>query len=99
MIFNDPVNEAFPQGRTTNTYVITDDAGLQKGSHYLQFGFYGKQIRVRSCDASGTTPVYTLAMGAGQPALTTHDLPGIQVDDLANANALLGILGRLRGWL
>jgi Carboxypeptidase regulatory-like domain len=93
MIFNDPVNESFPQGRTTNTYVITDDAGVQKGSHYLQFGFYGKQIRVRSYDYAGTTPVYTLAMGAGQPALTTHDLPGIQVDDLANANALLATLG------
>ena len=93
MIFNDPVNEAFPQGRNTNTYVITDDAGFQKGSHYLQFGFYGKQIRVRSWDDAGTTPVYTLAMGFGQPALTTRDLPGIQVDDLANANALLASLG------
>ena len=92
-IFNDPVNEAFPQGRTTNTYVITDDAGMQKGSHYLQFGFYGKQIRVRSYDYSGTTPVYTLAMGAGQPALTTRQLPGIQQADLANANALLATLG------
>ena len=92
-IFNDPVNEAFPQGRTTNTYVITDDAGFQKGSHYLQFGFYGKQVRVRSYDYSGTTPVYTLNMGAGQPALTTHDLPGIQPDDLVNANALLATLG------
>lgn len=93
MIFNDPVNEAFPQGRNTDTFVISDDAGLQKGSHYLQFGFYGKQIRVRSYDYSGTTPVYTLAMGAGQPALTTRQLPGISVDDLANANALLASLG------
>ncbi len=93
MIFNDPVNEAFPQGRTTNTYVISDDAGFQKGSHFLQFGFYGKQIRVRSFDAAGTTPVYLLGMGAGQPALTTRDLPGIQVDDLGNANALLASLG------
>src|SRR5581483_10596828 len=30
---------------------------------------------------------------AGQPALSSHDLPGIQVDDLANANALLATLG------
>ncbi len=93
MIFNDPVNEAFPQGRTTNTYVISDDVGYQRGSHYLQFGFHSQQIRVRSYDYAGTTAVYALGMGAGQPALTSRDLPGIQIDDLATANALLASLG------
>jgi hypothetical protein len=92
-IFNNPVNQAFPQGRNTDTFVITDDAGYQKGNHYLQFGFYGKQIRVRSWDDAGTTAIYNLYMGTGQPALSTRDLPGIQVDDLANANALLATLG------
>ena len=38
----------FRRGARQIPYVITDDAGVQKGSHYLQFGFYGKQIRVRS---------------------------------------------------
>lgn len=92
-IFNDPVNEAFPQGRNTDTFVLADDAGVQKGSHYLQFGAYAKQIRVRSYDYTGSTPVYSLYMGVGQPALTTRQLPGISVDDLANANALLASLG------
>jgi hypothetical protein len=93
MIFNDPVNEGFAQGRNTDTYVITDDASYQKGSHFLQFGFYGKQIRVRSFDYAGTTPIYALGMGLGQPALTTRDLPGISQTDLANANGLLASLG------
>ncbi|HEX3877850.1 MAG TPA: TonB-dependent receptor [Bryobacteraceae bacterium] len=92
-IFNDPVNELFPQGRNTNTFVLTDDVSVQKGSHFLQFGFYGKQVRVRSYDYAGTTPVYTLFMGAGHTALTPRDLTGIQVDDLATANLLLATLG------
>ena len=92
-IFNDPVNELFPQGRNTNTYAITDDASYQRGSHYIQFGFSGQQIRIRSVDYSGTTPVYTLGMGIGQDALTSRELPGISSNDLANANALLATLG------
>src|SRR5581483_9808289 len=31
MIFSDPVNEALPQGRTTNTYNLSDDASYQRG--------------------------------------------------------------------
>src|SRR5262249_42181519 len=43
MPFSDPVNEFMPQGRTTNTYVISDDAAWEHGRHYVQFGFHGQQ--------------------------------------------------------
>jgi Carboxypeptidase regulatory-like domain len=92
-IFSDPVNEFLPQGRNTDTFTLADDAAYQKGNHYIQFGFHAQQIRVRSIDFTGTEPTYSLAMGEGQPALTSHDLPGISQTDLANANQLLATLG------
>src|SRR5580692_3504165 len=92
-IFSDPVNEFLPQGRNTDTFTIADDAAYQRGNHYIQFGFHGQQIRVRSVDFAGTEPTYSLLMGDGQPALTTRDLPGISQADLANANQLLATLG------
>ncbi len=93
LVFNDPINEGFAQGRNTNTYSILDDASFQKGRHFIQFGFSSQQIRVRSSDYSGTTPVYLLGMGLGQQALTSRELPGISQDALGNANALLATLG------
>ena len=36
-----------PQGRTTNTYNLSDDAAWQHGRHYVQFGFHGQHIGVR----------------------------------------------------
>lgn len=91
--FSDPVNEFLPQGRNSNTYSLSDDAAWQHGSHYVQFGFHGQNVRVRSYDAAGTVPTYGLAMGSGQAALRRTQLPGISTTDLDNANALLASLG------
>ncbi len=93
MTYSDPVNEFQPQGRNTDTVALTDDAAYQKGRHYIQFGFHSQDVRVRSYDASGVIPSYSLAMGTGQPALTRANLPGIGSTDLADANALLASLG------
>ncbi len=93
MLYSDPVNEFMPQGRNTNTYSLSDDAAYQKGRHYIQFGFHGQQVYVRSYDTSGVVPTYSLSMGSGQPALTSRDLPGIDQTDLGTANALLATLG------
>jgi hypothetical protein len=92
-IFSDPVNEFQPQGRNTNTYNLSDDAAYQRGSHYIQFGFHSQRVSVRSYDASGVVPTYSLAMGSGQPALSGRNLPGVSSTDLATANALLATLG------
>jgi len=93
MLYNDPVNEFMPQGRNTNTYSLSDDAAYQKGDHYIQFGFHGQKVYVRSYDYSGVVPTYTVAMGTGEPALQTRDLPGVSSTDLDTANALLATLG------
>jgi hypothetical protein len=96
MSFSDPVNEFLSQGRTTNTYSLSDNAAYAKGRHYFQFGFYSQHVRVRSYDSGGTVPTYGLAMGTGEPGLTggrNGNLPGITSADLANADALLASLG------
>jgi hypothetical protein len=93
LAFSDPVNEFQPQGRTTNTFALSDDAAYQRGRHYIQFGFHGQNVRVSSYDASGVVPSYSLAMGGGQTALTRQNLPGISATDLADANTLLATLG------
>ena len=77
MAFSDPVNEFLPQGRTTNTFALSDDAAYQHGSHYIQFGFHGQKVFVRSYDDSGVIPTISLAMGSGQPALSRVNLPGV----------------------
>ena len=93
MLFSDPVNEFLPQGRNTNTYNLSDNAAYQRGRHYIQFGFHTQQVRVRYSDSSGVVPTYSLAMGSGQPALSSRNLPGVSSTDLATANALLATLG------
>lgn len=92
-LFSNPVNEFQPQGRNSNTYAISDDAAYQHGRHFIQFGFHGQEVRVKSMDANGVVPSYTLGMGFGQSALTRNELRGISNSALAQANALLASLG------
>ena len=93
--FSDPVNEFQPQGRTTNTYTLADDAYWQHGHHNIQFGYHQQDVRVHSFDASGVLPTYTLALGSGHQAdgLTAGNLPGVSSTDLADADSLLATLG------
>lgn len=92
-LFSNPTNEFQPQGRNTDTYAISDDAAYQHGRHFIQFGFHGQKVRVKSFDANGVLPTYTLGMGFGQPALTRSELRGVSNSALAQANALLASLG------
>jgi hypothetical protein len=92
-LFSDPVNEFQPQGRNTNTYNVSDNAAYQRGRHYIQFGFHTQRVSVHSSDSTGVVPTYSLAMGSGQPALSSRNLPGVSSTDLAAANSLLATLG------
>jgi hypothetical protein len=93
MLFTDPVTETLPQGRATNTWSISDNAGYQRGRHFIQFGFHTQRITVHSFDDAGIIPTYTLGLGTGQFALARTDLPGITSSALATANQLLATLG------
>jgi hypothetical protein len=93
MLFTDPVSEALPQGRATNTWTLADNAAWQRGRHNIQFGSHFQKITVHAYDDSGIVPTYYLGMGTGQDALTRANLPGIRSADLATANALLATLG------
>ena len=55
-LFTNPVNEFQTQGRTTNTYNLSDDAAWQHGRHYVQFGFHYQHIGVEYYDRSGGDP-------------------------------------------
>ena len=92
-LFTNPVNEFQTQGRTTNTYNLSDDVAWQHGRHYVQFGFHFQHIGVEYSDHNGVTPTFSLFMGSGQPALARRDLTGISNADLTTANALLATLG------
>jgi len=92
--FSDPVNEFMRQGRTTDTYNLSDDAAHQRGRHYIQFGYWMQRVRVASLDRAGTLAAYSLAMGTGQRAIAQRELPGVTgSSDLDNANGLLATLG------
>jgi hypothetical protein len=93
MLFTDPVTEFLPQGRATNTYSVSDNAGYQHGRHFIQFGAHMQRVTVHTFDDAGIIPTYNLAMGTGQFALTRSQLPGISSTDLATANQLLATLG------
>ena len=82
MLFTDPVSEALPQGRATNTWALSDNAAWQRGRHFIQFGVHFQKITVHAYDDSGIIPTYYLGMGAGQNPLTRSDLPGINAADL-----------------
>jgi hypothetical protein len=95
LVFANPVNTFLPQGRTTNTYNLADNATYNRGRHTIQFGFQTQQVRIESFDFANTVPVYGLAVGDGQNGLVARQLPGISGTDLANANQLLATLGGL----
>ena len=54
---------------------LSDDAAWQHGRHYIQFGFHGQDVRVRSYDDSGVVPSYSLAMGVGSRPLRPGTCP------------------------
>ena len=88
-----------PQGRNTNTYTLSDDAAYQRGSHYIQFGFHGQKVRVRSYDAAGVVPTYSLAMGTGQPAPHPRQSCRHQQHRSGHRQRAAGHPGRLCRWL
>lgn len=93
-LISSPVNTFRPQGRTTNTYNLQDNATWIKGRHTIAFGGQYQRITTDSYTSFDVIPSYTLGMSAGNSlALTGAQLPGIRSQDLTNANALLALTG------
>jgi hypothetical protein len=91
-LYSNPVNLFQAQGRNTRNFDLMDNAAWFRGKHFLEWGFQGESIRVRTFDNSGITPDYVLGIGFGNPGLSESQLPGIRSADLSTANALLATL-------
>src|SRR5205823_1195130 len=81
-----PLNTFRAQGRSTNTYNLSDTASYQRGRHDFQFGFQMQQVKTAPYIDTGITPLYNIGIGTGNTGLTTAQLPGISANDLNNAN-------------
>jgi len=88
-----PVNDFMAQGRTTNTYNLSDSAAWFRGKHGVSFGIQAQQVRIATYDDAATLPTYGLGFAASNKAgLSQTDLPGVSASDLASANQFLANL-------
>lgn len=93
-LISSPVNNFRPQGRTTRTYNLQDNATWVKQRHTLAFGGQFQRITTDSYTSFDVIPSFTLGMSAGNPlALSGAQLPGIRSQDLTTANSLLALTG------
>jgi len=93
LLFSNPRNLFMPQGRTTDTYNLMDNAGYVRGRHSLQFGFQSMHIRTNPYENFDVLPTYVLGISTNNPnGLTAAQLPGVSSNDLTNANYLLANL-------
>lgn len=93
LLFSNPISTFLPQGRTTNTYSLMDNATTVKGRHQMGYGFSVQKIKVTPYDEFGIIPSYNLGMSANNPlALQAAQVPGAAGVDVAGANALLANL-------
>ncbi len=93
LLFSAPQNLFMPQGRTTDTYNLMDNASYVRGRHSFQFGFQSMHIRTNPYENFDVAPTYVLGISTNNPnGLTAAQLPGISSNDLTNANYLLADL-------
>lgn len=91
--FDNSVNGYDNQGRTSNTYNLSNMTTWFRGRHNLQFGYQLQKVRVESINQFDVIPRFVVGMGRGQNPLTSAELPGINGQELAQANMLLASLG------
>lgn len=86
------------QGRDTHQWTFSDNAVWVKGEHSIRFGGQAQLFKVFSFGppafANSSIPTLTIGTGTATPALAAGQFPGgISTNQLANANAMLGLLG------
>jgi hypothetical protein len=86
-----------PQGRSSNTYQLSETANWSKGRHQFQFGGSWQRNLVNPYTYAGQFPEVTFGFSAAAPAsvqLTSAMFPGgISAVDLNNANLTAAFLG------
>jgi Carboxypeptidase regulatory-like domain len=97
-LIDSPESTFQTQGRFTGIYNIQDNAVYAFGAHSLRFGGQSQWFRTRTFGPPSftdpTIPAYTLGTNPNTPSLGVDAFPGgISPAQLANANALLAILG------
>lgn len=97
-VFTNPDPNFRPQGRTTDTYTIQDNASYIWGNHTLRFGYLNQMINVQSYTGFTIPRNYQIGFSAANPnGLTAGNFPGgISSADLTRANALRASLA---GWV
>jgi hypothetical protein len=99
-LMTNPVNGFLPQGRTSHTYFLQDNANWIRGKHSVSFGFHTQQVRVAPYNYGGIVPSY--AMGPFSDNIPygygVGDIPGATATDVNTGNVLLGtIAGLIQG--
>ncbi|HEU4634866.1 MAG TPA: carboxypeptidase regulatory-like domain-containing protein [Edaphobacter sp.] len=83
------VPTSVPQGRYQNTYVLQDAVSLNRGNHFMKFGFDISDIRVRDqagLNIHGSIPYTNQVGGAHYTALANF------IDDFAGTNSSLATI-------
>ncbi|MBI3656143.1 MAG: TonB-dependent receptor [Acidobacteria bacterium] len=87
-----------PQGRSTFTYSLRDDAVYQWGTHSFRFGTQTQFVRINSFVSFNIVPTFSLGTNQNTPSLTAAQFPGgISSVQLGRANNLLALLGGIVG--
>jgi len=96
LIFTPPVNTFQPQGRSTNTYALQDNATLTRGKHVFSFGYQSQWIGIKPYDYAGTVPDFGLGLSSASPyGFAPGSIPGADANFTNTANDLLAALGGL----
>lgn len=81
------------QGRDTRIYNVQDNAVWARGQHAIKFGGQYQGFRVRSFNAAGSIPTFTLGTNVNTPQLAAGQFPGgISTAQRNAANSLLALL-------
>ena len=92
-VISSPESTFRNQGRDTGIYNVQDNAVWAFGSHAIKFGGQYQGFRVKSNNAAGNIPTYTLGINVNTPQLAAGAFPGgITNAQRTVANNLLALL-------
>jgi hypothetical protein len=99
LLFTPPTNEFLPQGRSTNTFALQDNATYTRGRHVFTFGYQSQWVHIAPYDYAGTVPDYGLGFSAngGNQGFSVGAIPGANATFTQTANDLASQLAGIVG--